>query len=176
MADQDYSIGLTAHYEPLADLIRQRGFKSVIEIGTAYAGNAFHLLSNTNIDVLICVDPYTYYSAMPGFSCQQEYDTLYHFARFRLSDTSRAGIIRKSSKEAISELDAVDLIFLDGSHEYEDVKWECENCSKLVNPGGVLSGHDYNIFEGVNKAVDEFGKQIDKPVHFLNGNIWYINF
>ncbi len=52
---------------------------------------------------------------------------------------------------------------------------ECVNYSKIIKPGGVLSGHDYNIFEGVNKAVDEFSARIGKPVQLLHGNIWYIN-
>jgi hypothetical protein len=181
MADQDYSIGLTAHYKPLARLVNERGYRHIIEVGTAYGGNAEHLLIATKIKKLICVDPYQYYPAMPGFTCQQEYDTLYQFAlkRLRIEDplkTIDTYILRASSKEAYRMLESADLIFLDGSHEYEDVKWECENYSKLVNPGGVLSGHDYNIFEGVNQAVDEFSKKIGKPVQFLDGNIWYINF
>jgi len=176
MALQDYSIGLTAHYEPLSNLINERQYKSVIEIGTAYAGNAYYLLTHSDLHDLICIDPYQFYHAMPGFSCQEEYDTLFQFARKRIRDFSAVEILRLTSKEAIKILDPVDLIFLDGSHEYEDVKWECENYSKLVNSGGVLSGHDYNIFEGVNNAVDEFSKKIDKPVQFLDGNIWYINF
>lgn len=178
MADQDYSIGVEAHYRPLARLINERGYKHIIEVGTAYAGNAEHLLITTKIDKLTCVDPYRFYPAMPGFTCQEEYDTLFEFAQRRLSGQFPPWVefFRLTSKEALPYLMAADLIFLDGSHDYEDVKWECENYSKLVKPGGVLSGHDYNIFEGVNKAVDEFGKRIDKPVQFLDGNIWYINF
>lgn len=173
MASQDYSIGLTAHYKPLADLINQRKYKTVIEIGTAYAGNAFHLLSNTEIERMVCIDPYKYYPAMPGFTCQEEYDTLYKYAKDRLSQFNNVELLRLNSKEAFNLLNNVDLIFLDGSHNYEDVKWECENYQLLVNSGGVLSGHDYNIFEGVNKAVDEFcGNRID----LLPGNIWYINY
>jgi predicted O-methyltransferase YrrM len=178
MALQDYSIGLIAHYKPLANLINERGYKTIIEIGTAYAGNASYIIDNCDINRITCIDPYKYYPAMPGFSCQEEYDLLYEFARNRIA-TSFNGftdIIRSNSKEAISQAQPSDLIFLDGSHEYEDVKWECENYSKLVNPGGVLSGHDYNIFEGVNKAVHEFSRKIGKPVQFLDGNIWYINF
>lgn len=176
MAAQDYSIGLTAHYEPLAELITQRQYKTVIEIGTAYAGNAYHLCLMTDIESIICIDPYLYYPAMPGFTCQEEYDTLFKFAQDRLGTWDYTQLLRLTSKQAIKILDPADLIFLDGSHEYEDVKWECENYSKLVNPGGVLSGHDYNIFEGVNKAVDEFSKQTGKEVHLLTGNIWYINY
>lgn len=176
MAEQDYSIGLTAHYKPFAQLVKERNYKTVIEVGTAYAGNAFHLLSNTDIMLMACIDPYLYYPAMPGFTCQEEYDILYEYAKKRLSTFHGVSIIRKDSKEACKILTDRDIIFLDGSHEYEDVKWELENYSKLVKPGGCLSGHDYNIFEGVNKAVDEFCYENGLTVNFLDGNIWYINY
>lgn len=176
MAGQDYSIGLTAHYKPLAELVNDRAYKTMIEIGTAYAGNAFNLLSNTKLIKLVCVDPYLYYQAMPGFTCQQEYDTLFKYAQNRLSEFSNVVFLRSDSKQAFEMLEPVDIIFLDGSHEYEDVKWECENYSTLINNGGVLSGHDYNIFEGVNQAIDEFSKKEGKPVNILPGNIWYINY
>lgn len=176
MAAQDYSIGLVAHYKPLAELINQRKFKTVIEIGTAYAGNAFHLLSNTEIESLICVDPYRFYAAMPGFINQEEYDTLYQYAKDRLSSFKNVEILRLTSKESFKIIKPSDLIFLDGSHEYEDVKWECDNYSKLLKPGGVLSGHDWNIFEGVNKAVNEFASYANKQINILQGNIWFINY
>lgn len=176
MAAQDYAIGLTAHYIPLANLIMQRGYKTVIEVGTAYGGNAYHLMTNTDLSDLICIDPYRYYPAMPGFTCQEEYDTLFLFTCNRLADFSPVDVLRSTSREAFGLLEPSDLIFLDGSHDYEDVKWECENYSTLVKPGGVLSGHDYNIFEGVNKAVDEFAKEVGKEIHLLPGNIWYINY
>jgi Methyltransferase domain len=174
MADQDYNIGLTAHYIPLAQLVI--GYKTMIEVGTAYGGNAFHLLSNTKLETLVCVDPYTYYPAMPGFTCQEEYDTLFEYAKNRLIDFDRVMFVRATSKESFEAFSKVDIVFLDGSHDYEDVKWECENYSTIIKPGGVLSGHDYNIFEGVNKAVDEFAASIGKPVYFLPGNIWFINY
>lgn len=174
MAAQDYSIGLTAHYKPLADLINSRNYKSITEVGTAYGGNAFHLLANTSIDRIICVDPYLFYPAMPGFTCQDEYDLLFKYAQNILGD--RATFIRKKSKDAVSFLKPADLIFLDGSHDYEDVKWECENLSKLVNEGGVLAGHDWDIFEGVNKAVQEFSNETGRPINLLQGNIWFINY
>lgn len=176
MAAADYSIGLEAHYKPFAQLVKDRGYKNIIEIGTAYGGNAFHLLSNVEINQLTCIDPYIYYPAMPGFTCQEEYDNLYLYATWRLTAFENVELIKRTSKNALQDIvDDVDLIFLDGSHEYEDVKWECENYMHLIRGGGVLSGHDYNIFEGVTKAVDEFAKKINKPVNQLHGNIWYFN-
>lgn len=179
MAAQDYSIGLTAHYKPLAELVNERGYKHIVEIGTAYGGNAYHLLTTTEIHSLTCIDPYIYYPAMPGFTCQEEYDTLFKYACDRLGSTQISELVsiwRMPSKEAINLILRVDLVFLDGSHDYEDVKWECENYSKQVKPGGVLSGHDYNIFEGVNKAVDEFATKAGKVVKQLSGNIWYMEY
>lgn len=175
MAKDDYYIGLNAHYKPFAQLVRDRGYKTVIEVGTAYAGNAYHLLTTTAIDKLTCIDPYLFYPAMPGFVCQEEYDTLFKFATVRLSPWPHAEILRITSNSVMGLIEPADIVFLDGSHEYEDVSWECENYAGLVNPGGVLSGHDYNIFAGVNKAVDEFSWRIGKPVQLLHGNIWYFN-
>jgi len=180
MASQDYSIGLTAHYQPLAQLIKERGYKTGVEVGTAYGGNAFHLLQNSELDSLICIDPYIFYPAMPGFTCQEEYDTLYQFAVARLALYPNAIISRIDSKQFIIDNKDIngnyDFVFLDGSHDYKDVIWECMHYSKIIKPGGVLSGHDYNIFEGVNKAVDEFADITGKQVHTLSGNIWYINY
>lgn len=177
MAAQDYDIGLTAHYKPLAELVNERNYKTAIEIGTAYGGNAFYLLSNTKLEKLVCVDPYEYYPAMPGFTCQFEYDTLFQFAKDRLKKFNKAFFERSDSQYAWDKfLDKYDIIFLDGSHDYEDVNWELLHYSQLVNKGGVLAGHDYDIFEGVNKAVDEFAAASGKEINLLPGNIWYIHY
>lgn len=175
MANADYSIGLEAHYKPFSQLVADREYKNIVEVGTAYAGNVYHLLSTVKVDKLVCIDPYIFYPAMPGFTCQNEYDTLHHFASNRLAPWPQAEIWRATSKEAAPELTTADIVFLDGSHDYDDVAWECEHYSKIIRPGGVLSGHDYDIFEGVNKAVDEFGAKIGQPVQQLHGNIWYFN-
>lgn len=175
MANADYSIGLEAHYKPFAQLVADRQYKNIVEVGTAYAGNVYHLLSTVKVDKLTCIDPYIFYPAMPGFTCQKEYDTLHQFACNRLAPWPQAAIWKMTSKAAIDYVISTDLVFLDGSHDYDDVIWECENYSEVIRPGGVLSGHDYNIFEGVNKAVDEFSARSGKPVQQLHGNIWYFN-
>jgi hypothetical protein len=173
MANADYSIGLEAHYKPFAKLVAEMEYRNIVEVGTAYGGNAYHLLSSAKVDILTCIDPYIFYPAMPGFTCQEEYDTLHQFASNRLAPWPQAEIWRMTSKEAIDKLSTADIVFLDGSHDHEDVAWECEHYSKVIRHGGVLSGHDYNIFEGVNKAVDEFSAKIGRPVQQLPGNIWY---
>jgi uncharacterized protein YcgI (DUF1989 family) len=176
MAAADYSIGLTAHYKPLADFITARGYKFGIEIGTAYGGNSDYLMSNTDIH-LICVDPYLYYSAMPGLASQEDYDTLHLFATTRLKIHKGLTLIRTTSVCFAPEVegDSIDFVFLDGDHSYDAVLKECNIFYAKIRIGGALMGHDYNIFESVNKAVEQFASGNQLSIHQLPGNIWYIN-
>jgi glycosyltransferase involved in cell wall biosynthesis len=48
-----------------------------------------------------------------------------------------------------------DLLFIDASHLYEDVKRDIEDWLPLIKNNGVISGHDYGNWEGVSKAVNE---------------------
>jgi predicted O-methyltransferase YrrM len=50
------------------------------------------------------------------------------------------------------------LIHIDGSHEYEDVLFDCHAWAPRVVPGGFICFDDYGHpgLEGVKKAVDEY--------------------
>lgn len=65
--------------------------------------------------------------------------------------------IRMTSIEASKLYDdnSLDFVFIDASHEYEDVKEDILAWLPKVKVGGILAGHDYDTFEGVNRAVDE---------------------
>jgi predicted O-methyltransferase YrrM len=49
---------------------------------------------------------------------------------------------------------SLDFVFIDASHEYEDVKKDIENWLPKVKIGGVIAGHDLSS-PGVKKAVIE---------------------
>lgn len=49
---------------------------------------------------------------------------------------------------------SLDFVFIDGSHQYEDVKKDIKAWLKKVKKGGILAGHDYNN-TNVKRAVDE---------------------
>jgi SAM-dependent methyltransferase len=65
--------------------------------------------------------------------------------------------IRMTSIDAskLYEDDSLDFVFIDASHEYEDVKADILAWLPKVKIGGILAGHDYDTFEGVNRAVNE---------------------
>jgi len=54
---------------------------------------------------------------------------------------------------------SLDFVFLDGSHEYEDVKSDILSWLPKVKSGGILAGHDFYTdgvgFPGVSRAVYE---------------------
>lgn len=49
----------------------------------------------------------------------------------------------------------LDFIFIDASHEYEDVKRDIIAWLPKLKIGGILAGHDYGVFDGVTRAVNE---------------------
>lgn len=63
----------------------------------------------------------------------------------------------------------IDMVFIDGDHDYEMVKRDIELWSPMIVEGGLLCGHDY-IWPTVYKAVAEL-----VPKHrYLHGTtIWY---
>jgi predicted O-methyltransferase YrrM len=65
-----------------------------------------------------------------------------------------------------------DLVFIDASHEYADVKKDIAMWSPLVKPGGFIMGHDYcDRWESVRQAVDE---SFDGKAHLISGWVWGI--
>ena len=69
---------------------------------------------------------------------------------------------------------SVDLLFVDGSHQYEQVKRDLKNYWPKVKTGGALLGHDYNaVHPGVIRAADEvFGKE--KLTLLKNSSMWIV--
>ena len=76
-------------------------------------------------------------------------------------------VIPAESLKAVEmfEDNSLDYVFIDASHEYEDVKADIEVWSPKVKKGGIVGGHNYKdkTYPGVTKAVDEFFKPTAGP-------------
>src|SRR5207302_7087897 len=79
-------------------------------------------------------------------------------------DTSNTSIYPLSLHDALPILKSP-LIYLDGSHIYEDVSLELPLYWQMLAPHGVLCGDDFH-FPEVMKAVREYANVIDKPDGF----------
>ena len=65
---------------------------------------------------------------------------------------------------------SVDVVFVDGGHSYEVVKADILAWLPKMKKGGIMAGHDYNAWQGVNKAVTEiFGTP-----HKVENDCWFI--
>lgn len=69
----------------------------------------------------------------------------------------RAEIIPLCSLEAneLINFEELDFCFIDAAHDYESVKSDIIAWLPKVKKGGWMIFHDYGLFEGVTKAVDE---------------------
>jgi hypothetical protein len=47
------------------------------------------------------------------------------------------------------------LVFVDGSHAYDYVRKDSETAMRLVQPDGMVFWHDYGVWPGVTKALEE---------------------
>lgn len=63
-----------------------------------------------------------------------------------------------------------DWIYIDASHDYEQVLKDLENSKKLLGEGGIIWGDDYSNKPGVKAAVNEFSFRHDIPIDVFAGN------
>lgn len=61
-----------------------------------------------------------------------------------------------------------DMIFIDGSHAAEDVKADILAWRELLQPGGILCGHDFGTWPGLAETVLDVLGEVEVPI----GSIW----
>lgn len=132
-----------------------------LEIGS-YMGESAKIMAASGIfNEIVCVDPFEgkeSFNNIFGYTWQQveaEFNNNIKYFDFikHIKDYSY-NIIDNYSNEYF------DFVYIDASHEYEDVLKDINSCIRVVKKGGLIAGHDYS-WESVKKAVNEvFGKDI----------------
>lgn len=79
--------------------------------------------------------------------------------RFRAEGTL-VEFINKTSVEASKHFEdnSLDFAYLDGDHSYQGIKDDLEFWYPKVKIGGVICGHDFGKYEGIERATEEFFK------------------
>ena len=141
------------HY--LAEMAANSNF--VIEVGS-YKGRSSTVLSNARR--LVCVDRWNgkvICGAEPdGVNVSDEV-----YKEFVLNTAGYKNVQHlKGESVALAESfpdNCADMVFIDGGHEYEQVKADIEAYWSKVGGGGRMAFHDYTYPKfGVKQAVDEF--------------------
>jgi predicted O-methyltransferase YrrM len=93
----------------------------------------------------------------------------YRFSEFK-ENMERAGIIdlvtpvpSTSQAKANDFHEPIELLFIDGSHEYEDVKADFDQWVPKVVEGGTIAVHDTTLWEGPKRVVED---NIYRSTHF----------
>jgi len=61
----------------------------------------------------------------------------------------------KQKSEEVKWNDIIDLLFIDGNHEYKEAKKDFLKFESYVKEGGIIAFHDFTSREGVSKLVKE---------------------
>jgi predicted O-methyltransferase YrrM len=159
----------------LADLIGNVSNPVVLEIGCSEGHTTEWLLECNPTLRITSVDPYVNYLDWNGnmLNDRQEFyeKTMNNLAKYG----DRFTMIRDYSDNVVDQFQdgSLDMIFIDGLHTYDQVLKDCHNYYSKVKPGGIFAGHDYNVIQGVNKAVKEFANITGKSILETECDVWY---
>ena len=172
------AISKTAGRKDLGVLFKQLGYRRGAEIGV-WAGEFSEQLCLANHGVkLICVDPWTAY---PEYgdpkNTQHRLDAARLTALTRLHPY-RCDVKRMTSIAAAATVKdgSLDFVYLDGNHGKDYVLADLAAWAPKVRPGGIVSGHYYEIKKKhahllVQEAVDEFARVHSiAPIYILTND------
>ena len=144
----------------LLNLYKQLNPENILEIGSFYGGTLWFWLNNsTRLDRVIAID-------YPISSNDGRYEQMIAskslWSNWIKSDITFIEIQGDSTQDATFQQTAnifpdknLDFLFIDGGHDYQTVKSDFENYSKLVRPGGMIVFHDVAGLEEVKRFWNE---------------------
>ncbi len=154
---------------------------NVVEIGS-YCGRSSRAIGDhlPPDGSLYCIDSFKPFHCIPPvISSSEEGEEICKQFITNMDDLISSGkvsLLRVSSLQAAMTINKrmtgwVDFLFIDGDHSYQAVMNDITIWLPLMAKSGIISGHDYDIYEGVNRAVDErFGGIVERPA----GSIWCV--
>lgn len=173
------------------NVIRKVKPKTIIEIGTFLGASTLHMVQLTkrlNLDTqIICLDDFR---GWPGFRNQFKDIGMLNGDALLLHQFMHNVINAKASESILflpfstgSGLESLcewgiygDLIEVDAGHDFHSAWSDINLAYKLLKPGGVMFGHDYNLAadnRGVRRAVSLFAK-LNKLNVQVDGQHWVL--
>lgn len=128
----------------------------VVEIGSCIGENAESILETLNVKTLYLVDPYEPYIQGKNLVLVNGNSEIAQRKMKKYGE--RVQFIKRKSAEAASVLpNNLDLVYIDGNHDYDYVKQDIELYYPKLRLNGIIGGHDFRNGGGdVIRAVCEF--------------------
>ena len=70
-----------------------------------------------------------------------------------IKDSPSITMIRRTSNDLFVADNFFDLVFIDGSHYYQDVRHDIEFALRILKPGGIICGDDLEILPSADLAA-----------------------
>lgn len=178
-----------APWDPIfKEIVKQVRPETIIEVGSYIGYSAVKMadyckeegLTDTSI---ICVDPWLDVSNPIDFNNRiNGYPALYYKFLYNVKHHGHSDMVIPFPMPALTAYRYLaaanvkaDLIYIDGSHEYDDVYLDVSRYITLLNQGGIIFGDDWT-WEGVEKGVLDVCR--DSNIQNLqlipNTSVWYI--
>lgn len=136
-------------------LVRQSKPRVIVEIGSYLGASSSFMARAAQAAApncrLYCVDTWQN-DAMP----EGQRDTFAEFSRNTRAYQAMIRTLRQKSDVAAQDFgEKIDLLFIDGDHEYEGVKLDWESWSPWLDDNATVIMHDVGWAPGVQRVVDE---------------------
>ena len=167
-------------YRPADEAVLERigKGKKICEVGVEAGTHALAMYQLLKPTMMYMVDSYKPYQVLNGPRLRGvDTSNKKWEAESRFRNISNAKLIEEDSvKTAKKYKDKLDYVYIDASHNYEDVLADLDAWYPTVKKGGILAGHDWDakIF-GVRKAVEEWAIANDryKILHSEGCDWWF---
>ena len=141
---------------------------TLVEIGSHLGESTTIFLAYEQIEKMYCIDPW---NQDPIY--EKTFDTrLQPFIEYK-----KCVKLKEFSKQAAKKFldNSIDMVYIDGNHDYEYVKSDIDLWYPKIINGGVLSGHDYSSnHPGTKLAIDEFMSKQKLNFYTFPDSSWYV--
>ncbi len=153
-------------------LVRESKPRVIVEIGSYLGASSSFMARAAQAAApncrLYCVDTWQN-DAMP----EGHRDTFAEFSRNTQSHQSMIQTVRQKSDDAAKGFDEkIDLLFIDGDHEYAGVKLDWESWSPHLRENATVVMHDVGWAPGVQRVVDESILPVSSDIGRLPNLFW----
>lgn len=164
----------------VVNMIVRNNYKTVVEIGVYRSSFCKQVLKcvSDRLSGYWLVDPWDPEHCTDGSGAsftRDQWENEYINACRLMFDYGCVKILRMTSLKAakLFEHKSIGLVYIDGSHLFEDVVADIQNWLPKIEKGGTICGHDYaKGWPDVVKAVDS---QFDRgQIQLHKGSVWSV--
>jgi len=143
-------------YESASNMSSASGV--IVEIGS-YKGRSAVTLAKGSLtkgeDIIYCIDPWVPFRLKDGSMRDLNLETFYNNIKEHGVSHIICPVREYSHKVVVNWLMPIKILFIDGNHDYEEVKRDFELWVPHVISGGIVALHDTHGFDGPRKLVEE---------------------